>query len=236
MRRTFKTLSMFAFALVFLAGTAFAQDNEAIVNQVGSDIDADVTQTGNENFFQLDQSEDWITGHSATITQIGDQNYGAITTQNGGGIADVEMHGDRNQLLNFNLDAESAANQKNSLNEFGLFIEGSYNLVGMDQEFGIGDVSIDGNENSVALKQRSSANYQVEDFFTAEINVDGSYNEVRVQQGPNFGSSGIGSSAQVDLVNGSDWNTVDLKQTGEFQSATVYVDGVNNNAAITQSN
>jgi hypothetical protein len=235
MNQVLKQLLTFAFALVFMAGTALAQSNESIINQISAGSDATVTQTGLDNFSQLDQSNDFIDGHSATIEQIGDDNYSWIKTQNGGGTAEVYMNGDQNSLVSFpDRQRGTAANQKNSLNFFDLDIDGDMNTVGMDQEFGTGTVNVVGSGNAIGLRQRAGANYQTVDFHKATIDVDGSDNVVDVNQGPDFGSGGINNVATVMLMNGSDNNLVDIRQRGSNNTSTTIVDGLNNTAEVVQ--
>ena len=236
MNQVKKQLFTFVFALVFMTGAAFAQSNESIINQISDDSDAMVTQTGSDNFSQLDQSDDFIDGHSATIQQVGVDNYSYITTQNGGGTAEVYMEGDQNSLVSWaTRQRGSSANQKNSLTFFDLDIDGNLNTVGMTQEFGTGTVSIVGSNNQVGLRQLAGANYQTADFHSATITVDGSDNVIDVDQaGSMGGTGGVRNMATVELLNGSDFNTVDVMQRGDDNMSTTIVDGMDNEAIVVQ--
>jgi hypothetical protein len=239
MRQLLKNTFTLAVALVFTAGLAFGQSNESIVNQVGSSIDATVTQTGQSNYSELDQSEDWIDGHSATITQIGENNYSNIQTQNGGGTANVFMKGDGNTLEDWSTRSRGGfgANQKNSLNVFDLDIDGDQNTVGMTQEFATGTVEINGSGNEVGLRQLSGANYQTQDFHTATVRIGlyggtSSDNKVDVNQASNGGSSvggtgGKNNSASVKILTG-ELNDIDVRQGGSDNKQSIEVTGSSN--------
>jgi len=230
-----KKLFTLAFALVFSTGIAFAQDNESIVNQSGSSIDATVTQDGQDNYSELNQSDDFLNGHSATIEQVGDENYSSIQTQNGGGVANVYMKGDRNALVDWATRTKggAGANQKNSLTSFDLHIDGSDNVVGMTQEFGDGTVNITGDGNQVGLRQLSNANYQTPDFHTATIEIglfgsEGYDNEVDVNQArEDGGTGGKRNDASVAVLRGDD-NDIGVQQFGSDNRQSIEVDGNSN--------
>jgi len=71
MRQLLRTTATFALALVFSAGMAFGQvNNEADVTQNSSNSQATVTQTGADNFTDVEQN----VKSKAVITQTGDNN------------------------------------------------------------------------------------------------------------------------------------------------------------------
>jgi len=224
--------------------TQAGADNESTIEQFAQGTSsgqpvaasATVTQTGDDNVSHLDQNA-FFGDHEATITQVGDENYSAINTQNGGGTAEVYMEGDRNQLVawdrNTDFDASGAANQKND-NVFDLDILGSDNTVGMRQEFATATVNLDGSGNIVSLSQKSAASGVAADYHKATIDVDGGDNMISVWQGPDWGASGVNNVADVDLLNGSSFNTVDIRQRGSDNLSTVMVDGMNNTATVVQ--
>lgn len=258
MNQVKKQLFTLAFAFVFMAGAAFAQSNDSSIDQVGDGNAATVAQTGADNQSTIEQSAQGTSGgqpvaasavvtqtgddnvsslnqdaffgdHDATITQVGDDNYSSINTQNGGGIAMVNMQGSMNSLLGIGLQSGSSANQKNN-NEFYLDILGDGNVVGMTQEFGSGDVDLTGSGNTVTLRQLAQSSYH-----TATISVDGSSNMINVNQaGDTGGTGGTGSVSTVDLLNGSDMNMVDVEQFGSNHMSTVTVDGMTNTSTVVQ--
>jgi hypothetical protein len=239
MRYFVKITTTFALALVFSAGMAFGQQNQSTIVQNGNDIDASVNQDGQSNVSQLTQSEDFIDGHSATIDQVGDNNYSNIQTQNGGGTANVKMKGDGNSLVDWKTRERGGfgANQKNSLNSFDLDIMGNENTVGMTQEFGIGTVEINGSRNEVGLRQLAGANYQTEDFHTATVRIGlfgstASDNDVDVNQASDGGSSvggtgGKGNNASVKILTG-ELNDIGVQQGGSENTQSIEVTGSEN--------
>lgn len=230
--RPMKTLLTLTTALLFTAGSAFAQTNDASIDQVGDDHEATITQAGSMNMAYVEQTADagreGADVGTATVSQTGDENYvnlrqrsffgdsEATITQLGDGnsvqgtsaasaflqnhglnVIDVRMEGDDNTLYSLRGEA-----QKN-VNTLLLDILGDGNSVGLLQEFGFGDVDIEGSSNSVVLDQKSSSN------ATAQ-------------------------SAHVDIM-GSD-NMVDVYQRGGSHMADVDMTGSFNSASITQGN
>jgi hypothetical protein len=258
MTQVLKQLLTFAFALVFMTGIAFAQNNDSSIDQVGNghfaDIDqmgddnlselvqdlgkvqpnndgkgsAIVTQTGNENINKLSQNT-FFGNHDATITQVGDRNYSEIFTSNGGGSATVTMMGDDNRLEQYK--KASLENQKND-NMFVLDVTGDRNETGMFQQFGHGTVTITGSDNSVQLRQDAGANFNTALYDVATITVDGDFNQIEVDQG----KEGVNNLATVELLGGSNDNVVDFLQLGSDHTSTVTVMGSNNQAFVDQQN
>ena len=264
MQRLFKTLSMLAFALVFMAGTAFGQNNSSTIDQVGNGHAAMITQTGDQNSSELaqdigkgpaqsnydghatvtqtgDRNTSKLTqntfygGHDATITQVGNDNYSEIVTSNGGGSADVTMNGDENELLSYRLDKDFSYHTQKNDNQFTLGITGNSNTVGMNQEFGDGTVDITGDRNDVLLRQHGGgANFNQALYDQATITVDGSDNTIDVNQDGGDGARGLNNTATVELLNASSFNTVEVDQAGDYHTSTITVDGMNNQAIVDQ--
>ncbi|MEX0661825.1 MAG: curlin repeat-containing protein [Balneolaceae bacterium] len=221
-----KTLLTFITALLFTVGTAFAQSNDASIDQVGDDHEATITQVGATNSASVEQTADagregddigtatvdqdgtgnvvglrqraFYGDAEATITQIGDNNRVDDFYQNHGlNLLDVSMTGNDNVL--YGTQGES---QKNA-NSLLLSVIGNSNDMGTFQHYGSAEVNIDGDYNEVLLSQRSS-------------------------------HSSTEQTANIDLI-GSD-NFVDVTQTGESHTANVDVSGSFNSATITQHN
>lgn len=228
-----KTLLTLTTALIFTAGSAFAQTNDASIDQVGDDHEATISQTGSMNAAYVTQTAD--AGRegddlgTATVTQDGSENYVNLRQRSfyGDSEATITQLGDGNSVRGSSLGSEFVQNHglnvidvmmdgddntlyslvgsaaQKNVNTLLLDILGDNNSVGLFQHFGFGDVDIDGSSNSVSLSQRSSAN------ATAQ-------------------------TAYVDIM-GSD-NMVGITQTGESHTATVDVTGSFNSSTITQSN
>ena len=227
-----KKLSTLLVALFFTAGMAFAQSNDASIDQVGDDHEATISQTGAMNSAFVEQTADAGREGSdvgeATVTQTGAENYVNLRQRNffGNNEATITQLGDGNRVQgttassafyqnhglnvidvrmegNDNTLYSLAGEAQKNVNTFLLDILGSDNSVGMFQHFGYGDVSIEGSSNSVVLYQRS-------------------------------GSNATAQSAHVDISGGD--NMVDIYQNGESHTATVDIIGYSNTATISQSN
>jgi hypothetical protein len=96
MNQAVKHLFTFAFALVFVAGTAFAQQtpvtspvttvttNTATAENYGDDNDLTIHQTGLTNEAFIRQGEDGghtVNNNTSSITQVGNTNFGKITSR-----------------------------------------------------------------------------------------------------------------------------------------------------------
>ena len=227
-----KTLLTLTTALLFTAGSAFAQTNDASIDQIGDDHEATITQAGSMNMAYVEQTADagreGADVGAATVTQTGSENYVNLLQRSffGDSEATITQIGDGNSVRGTSETSAFKQNhglnvidvtmvgddntlyslageaQKNA-NTFLLDILGDNNMVGMFQHFGYADVDIEGSSNSVVVDQRSGAN------ATAQ-------------------------TALVDIFGGD--NTVGITQTGDSHTATVDVIGSFNTSAITQSN
>lgn len=227
-----KTLLTLTTALLFTAGSAFAQTNDASIDQVGDDHDATITQAGSMNMAYVEQTADagreGADVGTADVTQTGSDNYVNLRQRSfyGDSEATITQLGDGNSvqgtsatsqfLQNHGLNVVDvmmegddntlytlASEAQKNVNTFLLDILGDANMVGMKQHFGYGDIDIEGDANMVTLAQHANSNANAH-------------------------------SALVDIF-GSE-NTVDVSQTGHAQTATVDVTGSFNTSAITQSN
>ena len=256
-----KKLTTLLFVLVFASSMAFAQNNNASIDQTNDLNDATVTQTGMQNQTNIVQSteasiiggpdsyteanveqtgdqnavdldQDAFYGFSdVTINQEGDENYAGLLTQNGGGHANINMDGNGNWLSGLN--GLSQAVQKNNNNNFYLDVMGDDNGVQMNQEGAHADVILEGSGNFVKLRQKNSGYTTV---HTALINVNGGENNINVDQSAldeNVG--GTNNYTDINLLNNSSMNSVTVGQYGSHHIADVTVDGSSNTATITQN-
>jgi len=118
MQRILKTTFLFAIALVFTAGMAFAQNNEAYIDQQDNNNTATVSQDGASNdaavgqgllegwgftqglgsvfpYPQLDEPSAYAEDNEATITQVGTRNA-AVLNQGVGNDANSSSSADNN--------------------------------------------------------------------------------------------------------------------------------------------
>ena len=228
-----KLIAIFG-VIAFTAGMAFAQNNDASIDQTGDNheavieqiglsnkayvvqtqnndnfhAEADIMQHGDFNFVNLNQSSHWGVNTEANIEQIGNNNR-----------VSGDLDDDSEFLLQNNagglLDVKMVGNnnslyslvgeaQKNR-NEFILTIEGDDNTVGMHQEFGFAYADIDGSNNDLTIWQSAGANWDESKFNVVNVDILG------------------------------DFNTVDISQQNISNNAKVDIDGSFNTATITQS-
>ena len=252
-----KKLSL-VFGMVLAASMAMAQENTSNVGQTGDGNSAIISQVGLQNASTVNQTSFGTTGGvtvfaSANINQHGEKNlnvvsmqnafYGFTTvdvdqignnnevrlqTQNGGGTATILMDGDKNILKG--LGSNLFANQKN-INVFDLNISGSENTVGMSQEFGKADVDVVGSLNDIDIRQLA----QEPGFNEADLDILGSENIITVDQANIAGGTGgLGNFAEIDLITGSDWNTVSVTQRGSGHESYNTITGDSNTISVSQ--
>jgi len=161
----------------------------------------------------------------ANITQIGDNNRveganpgDAFLQSNVGGVVDVRMQGNNNVLSSLRGEA-----QKNG-NEFLLDVLGSDNNVAMAQEFGFGDVAITGNTNNVSLYQMAGANWDQSVYNNADVTVDGDLNTIDIKQDGLANDSFVdllGSSNNSTITQTTDFNTASVTVNGSGNTSTI---------------
>lgn len=228
-----KTLLTLTTALLFTAGSAFAQTNDASISQVGDDHDATITQAGSMNAAFVEQTADagreGADVGTAAVTQTGADNYVNLRQRNfyGDNEATITQLGDGNSVRGSSQG--SAFMQNHGLNVIDVMMEGDdntlYSLVGSAAQKNVNTLLLDilGSDNSVGLFQ---------EFGYGDVDIEGSSNSVVLDQ--KSGANATAQSAYVDIL-GSD-NMVDVFQRGESHTADVDVTGSFNTATITQSN
>ncbi|WP_340104126.1 curlin repeat-containing protein [Rhodohalobacter sp. 8-1] len=228
-----KTLLTLITALLFTAGSAFAQTNDASIDQVGDDHEATITQAGSMNMAYVEQTAD--AGRegddigTATVAQEGSDNYVNLFQRNffGDSEATITQLGDGNSVRGSSLG--SAFKQNHGLNVIDVMMEGDdntlYSLVGSAAQKNVNTLLLDilGSDNSVGLFQH---------FGYGDVDIEGDLNVVTLSQ--RGGSNANAQSAYVDIL-GSD-NMVGITQTGDAHTANVDVTGSYNTSTITQSN
>lgn len=228
-----KTLLTLTTALLFTAGSAFAQTNDASIDQVGDDHDATITQAGSMNMAYVEQTADagreGADVGTATVTQTGADNYVNLLQRSfyGDSEATITQLGDGNSVRGSSLG--SAFMQNHGLNVIDVMMDGDdntlYSLVGSAAQKNVNTLLLDifGNENNVGLFQH---------FGYADVDIEGSSNSVVVDQ--RSSANATAQTALVDIFGGD--NTVGITQTGASHTATAEVTGSFNTSTITQSN
>ena len=223
-----KKLTTLLVAMLLTAGMAFAQSNDATIDQVGDANDADIEQLGTSNRAYVDQLAQGTnsgapTFSTADIDQDGSSNFvnidqnaffdfsTAIIEQTGiGNIVEgttsesawVQSNG--GGLLDVYMDGDQnrlyslRSEAQKNPNELYLDIIGNVNTVGAEQEGAYADVDITGDTNKVMLSQLGNNSA----YNTAYIDVLGDLNTVNVTQTMNS------NSADVDINGSSNISTV----------------------------
>lgn len=211
------------------------QGNNGIV-QVGSGNMADLTQDGTHNFIQLVNQRG--SSNQATATQNGANNMIATIDQDGGilggfnNTANVSQSGTDNGRYGLTLpNADSVGATSSSVIQNGSENSVTYSAQGDTNEFGftqigafntVGSVLVTGSGNQTAGNQVGAAN-------TITIApIVGDDNDVGVKQ------LGAFNQATLELTNGSDRNALLVDQTDALNNASIFVEGDDNFASLTQ--
>jgi hypothetical protein len=255
MHNALKHLFTFAFALVFMAGMAFAQtpgDNTATTTQVGDDHRSTITQTlgfssaephvaqviqraGDNNFSDIQQGQ---AKGRAFVEQIGSDNVSRLS-QAGFNRAEVTMNGDGNRLGRYE-NLSSPARQENGTgngsirqNFLSLDVVGNNNQTGVFQDAGNrAEITVrTGNRNRINVSQdREGLGVYTGPKNRAFVDVNGNRNNINIFQG-----AGVGANlADVDIVNGGSDNLVDIDQLSDGNTAEAFINGLNNQSVIKQ--
>ncbi len=224
MRYFAKITTTFALALVFSAGMAFGQDQDAEIEQFGTNTDADISQVGDVgNDASITQGTEsnpvgQFEAPSASILQDGGNNTATVTqgNDNSGAVgvpeASIEQIGDRNTGT----------------------VSQAFGATG--STVNIGEIYQSGNDNTATLTQRHFGGIQ---SFTTNVvgsieQKNGDFNTATVTQ------KGSGAAFRADVVQDGSDNTATLTQN-DFGSAANLYDGdimqvgSMNNATITQT-
>jgi hypothetical protein len=231
-----RNVFIIALALVFSTGVAFAQDNEAFVDQVsvaGADHDALVDQTGSENEARVTQSSvnpPLFGGHEAIAFQDGSGNF-ARQIQEGGSnnFARIDQDGHNNS---------ARQEQGRNGNEARIVQSGDDNEALQFQDM---QTTVDASNNFARINQHGADNYARQDQDVARndarISQDGSGNWARQSQ--DGVSTGIGHNTARTFQNGHDHRALIVQSGGSGfpgpgHFARIDQDGVGNNATIRQ--
>lgn len=236
-----KKLTTLLLAFLVTAGMAFAQNNEAKIDQVGDNILGDVYQEGNSNTATIDQENLDVTFQViGFIEQIG-RNNTAIQNQtsnasnnNRRGFADFEQLGNDNYayLNQGDWGGDAVFKQHGHDNWIGVRQQGNYD--------NIAEINQYGDNNKVAYVYESNGQLSFNEGTTALNH----RSQIWITQDGITG--GIGNRVGFHQ-NG--WNTADITQIGDnnevllYQQhvgnqgnhdATVVQDGFDNHASIYQ--
>jgi hypothetical protein len=201
-----KKLLTLAFAFVFMTGVAFAQDNDATVEQDGDDNGATVEQTGASNAATILQgfNGQGQNGAEALIRQVGDDNSATIKQRAWGGRDNdhtVMQTGSDNEA---SIDAFNGANM-GSITQTGDLNEGK--IQHGAAKFGEAVIEQNGDDNYARARQFSGdGNDATIKQGNAAYVSSGNEGDIRQE--------GDGNDASFVLTRGDD-NDVAIDQLGD---------------------
>lgn len=215
-----KKLTTLLFIFVFTASMAFAQNNEAEIEQLSDDNEADITQIGQSNSANI-KSGEWAEENEHTQDQYGSENYTEARIWADDIEGTQEQHGEGNvSALNqaaSNSLAETyqwGTDQTARVHQSGGSGNSAITFQGFGEGIGEGDVSTF--EVFPPIFGESAGN-------TVGIKQDGSGNDVLTVQ------SGVGNSAGSDW-----WSNLGIHQKGTGNDAMLGQYGIGNTASIMQ--
>lgn len=230
---TMKTLLTITTALLFTAGSAFAQSNDASISQTANSSDATVTQTGADN--SADLTQQFGQYHEATVEQVGDNNDLDLVQDNTNTFADIMQLGDDNvasifqrsrlfvgpsgvgasieltqngngNVADIRQDAE-AGNGGSATNMLSALQSGSDNYLFVDQNRDLGP-----GYNSADIEQHGDDN-------TASVTQDGESNSVLIEQGV-YGGAESSIAEFTQLGDGNYFETKQVRSVGNTVTGT----------------
>lgn len=214
-----KKLLTLSTALLFTAGAAFAQSNDASVSQDGDDNDATIEQIGSANSAELNQG---FNGQG--------QN---------GAFGEIFQDGDDNSAT---MNQRAWANRGNDhlIEQFGDFNEGTLDIYNGDNS---GFLLQDGAENSARMVQSGTGHESLiaqtgDENYARSSSVAGSGNQTAIVQGipeglgigePSLdGPQPLGVQSLIPIF--SEDNAATLKVEGSDNMAGILQVGIGNNA------
>lgn len=251
-----KKLSTLTLGLLFAAGSAFAQSNDASVEQNGDNHDAQVTQSGELNFADVTQSNGYnevilnqesnASGSSSAIiiqdvsaTSSSNRGQDVMLDQVGYNEATITQGAAGNKVLNYTEDGAATQTSLGSLNTLLINQGGTaWSRVFVDQTEGgnSADVKQSGGISFVASILQDSENN------TASVTQTGANSDADIQQlgagshmatviqGESFSD---GTNTGVIVQDGLS-HTVTLTQYGDANLSTITQNGELNVATVMQ--
>jgi len=227
-----KKLTTLLVMLLFTAGMAIGQNNDATIDQVGDGNSADIEQiNGDLNEAYVDQFAQGAnsgnpTFANANITQDGSENYVNID-QNAFfqfSNATITQDGDRNIVEG--VSSESAWVQSNGGLTLEVLMDGNDNrlyALRSEAQKNANELYLDiiGNDNEVGAEQEGAF---------ADLDITGNTNDVLLSQ---LGDNSVYNTADIDIL--GDGNGVNVTQSMNSNSAVVNINGSGNSSTINQN-
>lgn len=239
-----KKLSTLTLGLLFAAGTAFAQNNDATVDQAGDFHEATITQTGELNFATVTQgngynevilNQESNAAGSSTANII--QDVSATSSANRGqevkldqvgyNLANITQGAAGNKVLNYTEDGAATQTSIGGLNNLTIYQGTAWSRVFVDQMEGgnTANVSQSGGNGFVASILQNSA-----DNFVSVIQTGGG-SDIDIQQN-DAGNHTATVMQGLNFQDGAHEGTI--VQNGDSQTATLTQYGDGNWSSITQ--
>ncbi len=206
-----RTIFILLFGLVFLAGSALAQNNEATILQNGDNYQATINQTGSSNDAIIDQASSG--GSLASIDQVGNNNVGDVywrnTSGHGGGEIIIIQEGDLNEAYHRNFSF-APAYQNDKIYQYGNENYAYQRYRGgttpsSDAEIFQGQAGNPGDLNE-AIQDLGGANAKIEQY--------GSSNIARQY---NTGTSGQNGYQHANIKQEGDGNDADVSAAAPYE-------------------
>jgi hypothetical protein len=213
----------FILAMLFTTGFAMAQNNDASITQIGDVHDATISQGGDLNKAYVKQTADLGREGSdlgeATVTQQGLRNLVRLEQRAfyGDAYAKIIQWGDDNKV--YGVSEDKSFYQNHGFNSLDVYMEGDRNTLKTlyseaqknDNNF---ELKVIGDDNTTKMSQH---------FGLADVDVDGDWNDVTVEQK---------SGQPSDMVTRLDFNDADIDILGNLNLVDVFQNDLNNTAIV----
>ncbi len=240
-----KKLTTLLVAFLFTAGMAFAQSNEATIDQVEDGNVADVVQQGLSNTTTIDQTSEagFVAGegHLADVFQSGENNTATVEQDYLGSVANTLAHSAFIEQLGDNNVADVLQTRNQLSNIADILQDGHRNYAGVQQQDGaIFDAVQDGDDNRIEGITTDRAEQRTGNALPGSFNVMdfeqfGNNNLIQARQfdtavgggGPNtmtihqHGADNIAVASQrnpnnvIDIMQDGDWNVANVTQSAD---------------------
>jgi len=232
-----KKLTILLAAFLFTAGMAFAQNNDATVDQTGNDNQATATQSGSDNDAEIEQVGN---DNDGTITQNNLNNSGTILQTGDNNTATSDQDGEKNDgFILQGWDDKSVTDG----NEVSLTQSGYANRSDVFQFYGEDNeatVTQSGQENDARVMQGWFVPFDAVNRNVASIDQQSSNNDSRIFQYNGDDNEAIVNQSIGDYNNGQIsqgylWNVHDVQiSEANFNYGRIDQLGGDNNATVMQ--
>jgi hypothetical protein len=243
-----KNILTLAFAIMLSSSIVMAQNNAALVDQVGSDNTGTIAQSGSANVADTKQIGD---GNDATITQVGsnlhantiygsgeagrgpwgiyqlgDENIGSISQEGVGVRASIIQEGDGNSA---SIDQDGTAPLGGYVYQYGDDNTASLNQQG---KWASAQIEARGDGNTASIEQISTGG---QNATRSDVSVftSGSDNVITGSQEGRSNDAGRGGDYGVEQI--GDLNTAEFEQDGMSLTMRIGQFGDSNVAMVAQT-